>query len=38
MQLSDGVVEEISQIIIAIKQWFNRRNQPTHNCNKTFVQ
>ena len=38
MQLSDGVIEEISQLIFAIKQWCDRRNQANDNSNKTVVQ
>ena len=34
MQLNDGGIEEISQLIFAIKQWRDRRNQPNHNSNK----
>ena len=38
LQLNGRGIEENTQIIIAIKQSWNRRKQPNHNCNKKVAQ
>ena len=37
LQSNGLATEETSQIIMGIKQWCNKRDEPTQNGNKTMV-